>query len=157
MNVVFNLLIILLLLPHGVSWNKILGSPLLKKNNSFLVKTSWEQEIRAIYYESNSVLFLYQYSISVDMEPVGTWLTPGIWSEHRNHLGIWKRAIIMDERTKTTNSKCRLYCNRVHRLEIQSAMLVTPLVYCCPSTYLAVGGWGWGAVELCCRPYSAGV
>jgi hypothetical protein len=74
-----------------------------------------------------------------------------------------------------------LVFNKVYRLEIQSVTLVfsTPLVYCCPSTFslisplppfpkvniqysicrqcVAVGGWGLGGVELCCRPYSAGV
>ncbi len=74
-----------------------------------------------------------------------------------------------------------LVFNGVYRLEIQSVMLVfsTPLVNCCHSTFsltsspplpppsqsqrtvytdsLCLWGGGWGGVELCCRPYSAGI
>ncbi len=72
-----------------------------------------------------------------------------------------------------------LVFDKVYRLEIQSVMLVfsTPLVNCCLSTfssdlhhpsplpkvnvqYVFTGSvWlvGEGDVELCCRPYSAGV
>jgi hypothetical protein len=69
-----------------------------------------------------------------------------------------------------------LVFNRVYRLEIQSVMVFsTPLVNCCPLYILSdlphpyplpkvnvqyiqtVCGCGGGGVELCCRPYSAGV
>jgi hypothetical protein len=75
-----------------------------------------------------------------------------------------------------------LVFNRVYRLEIQSVMLVfaTPLGNCCPSTFSLTSptpppkvpkvkvqyiqtvcgcgrGDGTGGIELCCRPYSAGV
>jgi hypothetical protein len=92
----------------------------------------------------------------------------------RQHPQTWTKGTI-----KPQNPKCRLYWfDSVYRLEIQSVMLVfsTPLVNYCPFTFSltsptppllykinvqympTVCGWGGGGgVELCCKPYSAGV